>query len=155
MGLHDQTNVIVLTNFLTFTTTFVQGIPVLDLLQEEYVQSKLNSAIHVPITVGFYKNDTNAIPLARQIAQIFVASGFTNVTTGSMEDAMPLLGILMASNKTNSSGPIMDAYVQLCRDVGQPIVQLGIDTNIPDNDIMFCVATITNYYEPQRSQKQK
>jgi hypothetical protein len=181
MGLHDQTNVVSETNTFSTTnlitekitqtnfmvTSFIVGIPVLDFPQMEKIQSMLISSAKVsvkstntPITISFSETDTNALPLSRQIAQIFLASGFTNVIFGSFKTNISIMGVTLATNKRDKSGPIVDAYIQLCKFFGQPVIEFGIDTNMPNQAFEFLVATTTNGYNqkpyaPQRSQRKK
>lgn len=166
-GIYEITNIESRTNLITvpvmqtnfLVMNFWAQQPVLDFLQMLRVKEKLDSAIHVPITIVFSQNDTNAITLAKQIGQIFFASGFTNVICGSAPTNMPVVGVLMGAKNT-PHGAIADAYIQLCHELNQPIIQFGINTNTTEENIDFTVATTTNSYNqkqyaPQRSQRKK
>jgi hypothetical protein len=151
MGLHDQTNIVAVTNIISVTNAitsistltniinFFVSAPVLDFLQMERIKAKLDSVPHVPIDVFYATNDASAFNLSKQIAQIFLGSGFQTQLRGPTTWKMPFNGVTIAS-KIRPTGPIGAAFLQLWYELGQS-QQWDSESNLPDQNIWILVTT--------------
>jgi hypothetical protein len=156
MGLHDETNVIVVnatntivtTNVVTKSSTvtnmltFYASNPVLDLFQMESIKSKLGSSTNFTVTVFYYQNDPDSIPLAKQIFQIFACSGF-KLTDVKPSVVRASTGI-MVSSVTIAPQPIYDAMMTLANFIGKSVVKDHEETNVMSNNDLWIFVSTTN-----------
>jgi hypothetical protein len=156
MGLHDQTNFYFLTNTivttnqitlthvetLTNSMVFFASNPVLDLFQLEAIQKKLNPAPHLPISILWREDDLAAMPLSKQIAQVFMIEGFEVKLNTLPKSFEPLRnGIyIVHSSKLSISDLLRDAINSLGLYLGQAPFW-DIETSFPTNIVAIIVAT--------------
>jgi hypothetical protein len=146
MGFHDETNFVVATNMIvttvtvTNTMTFYASSPVLDFFQMESIKSKLDSATNLSVTVFYYQNDPDSIPLAKQVFQIFMASGFT--INGPKPSPIRASAGIMVSSTSEAPKPIYDAMLALANDIGKSVIKDHEETNVmSNNDLWVFVST--------------
>lgn len=152
MGFHDETNIVVFTNVIAATNlitksltnliTFYSSRPVLDFFQMERVKSQLEVADKIPICVIYSTIDTNASDLSKQIAQVFLASGFSAKLVGlpnSTNAISPFNGVTICS-KQRPTGKIMAGLLQLFAELGQG-QQYDTEPWMAEKDVYILVAT--------------
>jgi len=145
MGLHDETNYTIITNSISLTNfvvssyTFYGSHPILDFFQMNRITQKAKSDLHIPLKVLYVVSDTDSSDLAKQIAQVFLFSGYNALAVGmtnQIQNQLPKGLSIMSKNYP--SGQISAGFFQLCSELGQNASWTPAPT-LDDSNIIFIV----------------
>jgi NADH:ubiquinone oxidoreductase subunit 6 (subunit J) len=117
MGYYEMTNYTILTNSISLTNTtehlllFYGSHPILDYFQMNRINQKAKTDKPVSFGIAYGKSDTYSSDLAKQLGQVFIASGY-NVWVYSVTNKIRKGLTILSKNFPDE--PLQSGYKQSC-----------------------------------------